>query len=165
MARFASSLAAVLVAAVSLCAGSATAATPEYATDYFIVTAPPNYHLVARAPARVELASPRQRVRLIVEAERHAAAMGVAPRVQKLIRAIRSAGGVVLHHTHAVSGDPRWDTVTYRLHGRLAVAAVADDGVGDAIVVHALLPARPTAAERAFLVRATSFVGRADLGD
>lgn len=165
MVRFLSSVAAVLVATVLVGAGSAAPAIPEYATDYFIVSAPAHWHLVARASERVELASPRGRVRLVVQAERHAVANGVAVRVQKLLRAVRSAGGVILKRSHAVSGDPRWDTVTYRLHGRLALAAVADDGVGDAIVVHVLLPAQPTVAERAFLLRATSFVGRADLGD
>jgi hypothetical protein len=85
--------------------------------------------------------------------------------VHKLLGAVRSVGGVVLQRTHAVSGDPRWDSVTYRLRGRLVLAAVADDGVGDAIVVHVVLPPRPTVAERAFLLRALSYVGRADLGD
>jgi hypothetical protein len=165
MARFLSCLAAVLVAAAAVSAGSAAPATPEYTTDYFIVTPPAHWHLVARTTTRVQLASPRGRVRLTVHAERHGVATGVAARVQKVVRAVRSVGGVVLHRTHAVSGDPRWDTVTYRLHGRLVLAAVADDGVGDAIVVHVVLPGRPTVAERAFLARAPSYVGRADLGD
>ncbi|MGN6798742.1 MAG: hypothetical protein ACTHKS_11390 [Gaiellaceae bacterium] len=165
MMRFLLCFAAVLGAASASAVLAASAAAPEYATDVLIVTPPAQWHLVARTTDRVELASPRGRVRLIAEAERHAVATGVAPRVQKLLRAVRSAGGVVVRRTHAVSGDPRWDTVTYRLQGRLVLAAVADDGVGDAIVVHALLPARPTVAERAFHLRATSFVARADLGD
>jgi hypothetical protein len=165
MVRFLACLSALLVTAAAVTAGSAAPATPEYTTDYFIVTPPAHWHLVARTTSRVEIASPGGRVRLIVDAERHGVASGVAARVQKLVRAVRSVGGVVLHRTHALGGDPRWDTVTYRLHGRLVLAAVADDGVGDAIVVHALLPARPTVAERAFLVRAPAYVGRADLGD
>ena len=155
-----------LLAAAAVVAGGAYAAAPrEYATQYFVVSLPAGWHATARSATRVRLASATGRSALVATAEPGGLRRGVAARVRALLSSIRAEGGTVIARHRATTGDPLWQTVVYHLHGRLVTAAVANDGVGDAIVVRAWTPLHGTAADRAVVATAAGYVGRADLGD